>query len=81
MQSDLQALGERMRAAQRRKAKRRFLAFLVIVAYGGIVGNFARNQRNWANHPTLVVWFWAVVLGFAAFAFVDGLLHDDEDDE
>jgi hypothetical protein len=81
VESAFHRLAEHVHATQRRKAKRRFLAFLVIVVYGGIVANFAKtHDLVTADHPTLLLWFWAVVLGFVAFICVDGLLRDEDDE-
>lgn len=63
-----------MRAMQRRRAIRTALAFLVIVLYGGFMANL---DVVGAKHPHLLRWFWAVILGFLALAFVVGLLRDD----
>jgi hypothetical protein len=66
-------------ALQRRRARRGFLAFLVIVVYGGIVANFAQTHDvEQAKHATLMVWFWPVLLGIVAYVLVAVLLRDDE---
>jgi hypothetical protein len=36
------------------------------------------NHESLAKHPTLLLWFWAVVLGFVALILVIGLLSDDD---
>ncbi len=76
VQGALDRLVKHVHAAQSRKEKRGFLAFLVIVVYGGIVANLAQTHDVvYAKHPTLMVWFWPVFLGAVAFVLVYGLLH------
>ena len=80
----LDRLVKHVRAMQRRRERRKALAFLVIVVYGGVVANFAQTHDVvTAKHPTLLLWFWAVVLGFIAFLLVAALLSDGDggDDE
>ena len=48
---------------------------LAIVAYGGFIANVHLVD---AKHPTLLFWFWAVVIGFVAYVCVAGLLLDDD---
>jgi hypothetical protein len=64
-----------MRARQRRKAKRGFLAFLAILAYGGFM---AEVDVVGAKHPTLLTWFWAALIGVVVYVVVAGLLTDPE---
>jgi glucan phosphoethanolaminetransferase (alkaline phosphatase superfamily) len=77
--SALQRLAQHLERVRRRRAKRSFLAFLVIVVYGGIVANVAQTAEvERAKHPTFAVWLWPILLGFVAFALVAVLLRDDE---
>jgi uncharacterized membrane protein len=78
----LDRLLKHVHAMERRRARRKALAFLVVVVYGGVVANLAQTHDVLtAKHPNLLLWFWAVMLGLIAFLLVIRLLSDGGGDE
>jgi len=74
-------LVKHVRATERRRARRRALAFLVIVVYGWVVAHLAKTRDVvTAKHPNGLIWVWAIFLGFVAFLLVLGLLSEGEGD-